>query len=107
MEALKTKRVLEAKENMQEKKKKVQEEKTRLLEDAKNRFAQNRPGGTDSIIGDNFIDFMSSSPRNLKITKSRAGFSVSLKNSPKGSNTSPLLKVQEMLKLQNQDSDSM
>ena len=39
MEALKTKRVLEAKEKMQEQKKKLNEEKTRLLENAKNKFA--------------------------------------------------------------------
>lgn len=85
---------------MQEEKKRVQEEKNRLLEDARNRFAQNRPGGGDSVVGDNFIDFMNSSPTGLKIAKSRAGGTSSARGSPKAANTSPLLKVQEMLKLQ-------
>jgi len=73
-----------------------------LLEDAKNRFAQSRPGGGgDSTVGENFIDFMNSSPTGLKIAKSRAGGgSISARGSPtSSSNTSPLLKVQEMLKL--------
>ena len=63
METLKTQRVLEAKQKMQLDKKKIQEEKNRLLEDAKNQFAQSRPnGGGDSMVGENFIDFMNSSP---------------------------------------------
>lgn len=89
MEALKTKRVLEAKERMQEQKKKINEEKTSLLNEAKNQFVQSRPGGGgDSMIGDNFGDFMNSSP--IKITKSRAG-GVSRGASPTGDKTSPLL----------------
>ena len=102
METLKTQRVLEAKQKMQNEKKKIGEEKNRLLEDTKNRLAQNRPNGAggNSMVGENFIDFMNSSPQSLKIAKSRAGGSASLRTSPKGANASPLLKIQQVLKLQ-------
>ena len=72
----------------------MNEEKTRLLENAKNKFAESRPngGGGDSMVGENFNDFMNSSPQTLKITKSRAGGSGSRRGSPSEEKTSPLLK---------------
>ena len=81
MEALKTKRVLDAKEQMQEKKRKVQEEKSRLMEEAKNQFSQSRPHGTDSALGEGFSDFMKQSPL---LPKPHVGGSVSMRTSPKG-----------------------
>ena len=74
-----------------------------LLEQAKNQFAQSRPtgGGGDSMVGDNFGDFMSGSPPTLKIAKSRAGGGTSRAGSPGSQKTSPLLKTREMLALQN------
>ena len=82
MEALKTKRVLDAKEQMQEKKRKVQEEKSQLMEQAKNQFSQSRPNGTDSALGEGFSEFMNKSPM---LPKPRVGGSVSMRTSPKGS----------------------
>lgn len=79
-----------------------------MLENAKNRFASSRPhgGGGDSAVGDNFNDFMNSSPQALKISESRAGSSGSRRTSPSEEKTSPLLKVQEMLTLQSQGSEA-
>lgn len=76
-----------------------------MLANAKNKFASSRPngGGSDSMAGENFNDFMNSSPQ-LKITQSRAGGSGSRSTSP-NQDSSPLLQVQEMLALQNQGSE--
>lgn len=57
------------------------------------------------MVGDNFNDFMNSSPQSLKISQSRAGGSGSRSTSPNQEKSSPLLKVQEMLTLQSQGSE--
>ena len=57
------------------------------------------------MVGENFNDFMNSSPKRLKITQSRAGGSGSRSSSPNQVKSSPLLQVQEMLTLQNQGSE--
>ena len=58
------------------------------------------------MAGENFNDFMNSSPQSLKISQSRAGAGGSRSTSPEEEKTSPLLKVQEMLTLKNQDSEA-
>lgn len=58
------------------------------------------------MAGENFNDFMNSSPQSLKISQSRAGLGGSRSTSPEEEKTSPLLKVQEMLTLKNQDSEA-
>ena len=113
MEALKTKRVLEAKEAMWEEKRKVQDEKNRLLEDAKNNFVHSRPNGANggnSALGEPANDFMNqqSSPPDLKITQSNsAGETTSHRKSPKSATlpSEQLLNVHEMLKLKKHDSE--
>ena len=57
------------------------------------------------MVGENFNDFMNSSPRRPEVTQSRAGGSGSRAGSPGQAKSSPLLQVQEMLTLQNQGSE--
>lgn len=57
------------------------------------------------MVGENFNDFMNSSPQRLKITQSRAGGSGSRSSSPDQGKSSPLLQASEMLTLQNQGSE--
>ena len=60
---------------MQVEKENLKELKKKLLEDAKNKYQEARPDGTDSKVGENLDKYMSS-PRQsqpLKIIKSRSG----------------------------------
>ena len=114
MEALKTKRVLEAKEAMQEEKRKVHDEKTRLLEDARNNFVHSRPNGANganSAMGEPLCEYIDEDgePSDLRIniqerTNKTAG---SGQKSPKSATLrqdQQLLGTQELLKLQKNDS---
>lgn len=110
METLKTKKVLEAKEHMQSEKKKVQDEKNKLMEDAKNKFAQNRPTGNNSQIGENlgdFIDQQISSPKSKQVHLSGTqSQQISPKNGASAFDADNLLNFQELLKITQDDAEN-